>query len=301
MHYQITHTITYTYSQPVVLYPHTVRLRPRSDSSQMLRQFFLEVSPEPIGRSEVTELDGNCTYKLWFDQTAVDQLQVKATSWVDTRRTNPFNYLLEDWAMQLPIDYPLSLFTQLQPYLRSGEYAMVDGVITQLAQEIQHSVAGKTDQFLTELNQCIYTSCEYLTREVGDPLPPGITWSQKAGSCRDLTVLFVAVCRAAGLAARFVSGYQEGDPDNPDRHLHAWAEAYLPGAGWRGFDPTHGLAVSDRHVALVASPYPRYTAPLPGVFLGRGVSSEMSYEVSIQSIVPPIQQQQQMRSLSNQG
>ena len=89
-------------------------------------------------------------------------------------------------------------------------------------------------------------------------------------------------CRAIGLAARFVSGYQEGDLDSSDRHLHAWAEVYLPGAGWRGYDPTQGRVVADRHIALVASALSRYAAPLSGAFQPGGVQSSMTYELTIQ-------------------
>lgn len=88
-------------------------------------------------------------------------------------------------------------------------------------------------------------------------------------------------CRAVGLAARFVSGYQEGDPNAAERHLHAWAEVYLPGAGWRGYDPTHGLAVADGHIALVASALPKSAAPVTGGVRGRA-RSELSYKLSIQ-------------------
>lgn len=284
MLYQIAHIITYQYSAPVLLQPHLVRLRPRSDNHQTLQNFSLSVQPEPIAQSPVIDLDGNAMTKLWFEPTTVDSLKVTASSQVETHCTNPFNYLLEPWAMQLPIDYPTSLFTQLQPYLQSHwTNAGVDPIALQLAQEICQ-IADCPDTFLTELNRRIHQTCQQIVRDTGEPLPPGITWNQQAGSCRDLAVLFMEVSRAIGLAARFVSGYQEPDPDNHDQHLHAWAEVYLPGAGWRGFDQTQGLAVSDRHIALVASPLATYTAPLPGAFQGRGIRAEMSYQLSVQPV-----------------
>jgi transglutaminase-like putative cysteine protease len=95
------------------------------------------------------------------------------------------------------------------------------------------------------------------------------------------------VCRAVGLAARFVSGYQEGDPEARERDLHAWAEVYLPGAGWRGYDPTHGLAVSDRHISLVAAAVPSYAAPVSGAVSAEGgkkVDSQLEAQILIKSI-----------------
>ena len=284
MFYQISHTTHYTYSQPVRLQPHVVRLRPRSDSWQTLRSFSLLVTPQPQ-EATFTDLDGNTLIKLWFQPDQTETLMVQALSQLETHCTNPFAYLLEPWATQLPIDYPASLLLQLQPYLggQQVQYATsVDPIAFQLAQELAQSSDGNILRFLGELNQRIYDNCKYMIRDTGDPLPAGITWSTRSGTCRDFAVLFMEACRAIGLAARFVSGYQEGDLDSSDRHLHAWAEVYLPGAGWRGYDPTQGRVVADRHIALVASALSRYAAPLSGAFQPGGVQSSMTYELTIQ-------------------
>ena len=288
MLYQISHTTTYKYGQPVTLQPHMVRLRPRSNGWQTLKLFSLQVTPMPSSRSQIVDLDGNALIKVWFPPEKTDSLHVQAQSQIETHESNPFNYLMEPWAARLPIDYPASLLLQLQPYL-TGQNVLygtsVDPIALQLAQDINHAVSGDTINFLGTLNQRIYETCRYLVRETGAPLSPGITWSEKQGSCRDLTVLFIEVCRAIGLAARFVSGYQEGDPDQNDRHLHAWAEVYLPGAGWRGYDSTHGLAVSDRHIALVASAVPNYAAPISGSFSqGGNIQSTIHYHIQIQGL-----------------
>lgn len=264
MLYNIGHTTTYTYSQPVFLQPHILKLRPRCDSWQKLHSFSLVVEPEPVQVSQFTDLDGNAIAQLWF-KVVTEQLTLQVTTEVETYRTIAFDYLLEPWATRLPIDYPSSLLCQLQPYRQSYEMGS-DSAIAQLAQELYQDVQGETIPFLTALNQHLYQSCEYIIREMGDPWPAGITLRQKRGSCRDIAVLFMEVCRAVGLAARFVSGYQEGDPDQENRDLHAWAEVYVPGGGWRGYDPIQGLAVADRHVALVASALPNYTTPVSGNF-----------------------------------
>ncbi|HEY9658366.1 MAG TPA: transglutaminase family protein, partial [Allocoleopsis sp.] len=160
----------------------------------------------------------------------------------------------------------------------------VDPVATQLAQQICADTYHSVVSFLSTLNQRIYTECSYQFRENGDALPAGITWTTRSGSCRDYAMLMIEACRAVGLAARFVSGYQEGDPDQDDRHLHAWVEVYLPGAGWRGYDPTHGLAVADTHIALVACPTYKGTAPVEGHLKQAGVQSEMQYTLKISKV-----------------
>ena len=186
--------------------------------------------------------------------------------------------------MSLPFDYPSSLLQQLEPYLKSYSFAP-DGCALELAQDIFAATEGNTLDFLFTLNQRIYQECEYLTRESGAAHPAGITWRRKQGSCRDYTVLFMEVCRTMGIAARFVSGYQEGDRDQQSRDLHAWVEVYLPGAGWRGYDPTLGLVVSDRHIPLAASTIPAYTAAVDGsvipVKTGHNMSSRMEAQISI--------------------
>lgn len=285
MRYTISHSLAYSYDRPVQLDAHTLRLYPRSDVSQSVLSCAIQISPQPEKTIHNIDLDGNSLLKLWFSPTPLSALSIQGQSQVETHRSNPFDYLLERWAVHLPIDYPSSLKAQLRPYLDSNGSTFstsLDPQAVQLAQEIHQTTGGNTVMFLSELNQQIYNSCKYLIRETGDPLPPGITWSKKLGSCRDYTVLFIEVCRAVGLASRFVSGYHEGDPDTDDFHLHAWAEVYLPGAGWRGYDPTLGLAVGDRHIALVASPFPAYAAPLTGNLRpGSNAKATMSYQLSI--------------------
>lgn len=283
MKYQIHHTTEYRYEQPVALQPHLIRLRPRSDNTQILQSFTLSITPTPTYKSQIVDLDGNAIAKVWFDKEPTQSLVIQAESFVETLRDNPFEYLLESWATKLPIDYPTSLLTQLQPYLKGYRpgASELDPVAIQLAHEIWANAGENPIQFLSQLNQQIYQSCQYIIRETGAPLPPGITWTQKLGSCRDFAILFIETCRAIGLAARFVSGYQEGDRDNPEKHLHAWAEVYLPGAGWRGYDPTQIPLVADRHIALVASVFSAPTAPVVGSVSPNGVPSTMNYHLKI--------------------
>lgn len=286
MRYKIHHNIVYQYNNPVQLDTHVLRLYPRTDVHQSVSSNSVQIFPQPDKVVQTLDLDGNTVSMLWFPDEAITRLSVEVVSEVETFCINPFDYLLERWATTLPIDYPSMLKEQLMPYLGvngSGIVSAIDPSAMQLAQEILYATENNAVSFLSSLNQRIYEQCQYMIRESGHPLSPGITWGKKVGSCRDFAVLFIEACRAVGLAARFVSGYQEGDPDTRDRHLHAWAEVYLPGAGWRGYDPTLGLAVGDRHIALVASAYPDYAAPLTGrLRAGASAKATMSYQLSIQ-------------------
>jgi transglutaminase-like putative cysteine protease len=287
MQFSIEHSTTYTYSQPVILEPHILRLTPRSDGQQRLLLLELQIVPEPLGQSAVSDFEGNAAVKVWFAPQRESRLVVKVRSQVETLCSNPFNYLLESWAQQLPFNYPASILNQIQPYLVGPPWRLaVDAEVAALAQEVSQGVNGNVSQFLTALNQRICDSCDYIFRELGAPFPAGYTWKHQRGSCRDLTVLFMEACRSVGLAARFVSGYQclTDTPPEDGFHLHAWAEVYLPGAGWRGFDPTQRAgAVADRYIALVASVYPGDTTPVVGAFSqGNGAQSQMASTVMIQ-------------------
>ncbi len=281
MRYSIHHRTVYEYDRPVQLQPHTLRLRPRSDGWQKLEDFTLQVSPTPAGISQMVDLDGNALIKVWFEPKDCDRLELTTTSHVTTLQDNPFVYLVEPFAMQLPLDYPSSLRSQLRSYLRSDE--LIDPVAVEIAQDLLVNANGNVSGFLSALNNLINTECGYGMRETGRPLPPGVTWRDRKGSCRDFTVLFMEVCRAAGLAARFVSGYQEGDLEKAEHYLHAWAEVYLPGAGWRGYDPTLGLVVGDQHIAVCASADPSYTVPVSGGYRPAQVRSAISYELTLTS------------------
>ncbi|MGF1517685.1 MAG: transglutaminase N-terminal domain-containing protein [Nodosilinea sp.] len=283
MRYRIRHITRYNYQQPVTLRHHILRLRPRSDGAQQLQAFTLAATPAPAQQATVSDTDGNTTVGLWFAPAPVDQLEIVTTAEVETSRAKPFDYLAEPWAATLPIDYPTALKAVLAPALTPADALALAPAVVDLAQTLTHKVDGNVGFFLTALVSHIYETCQYINRPTGIPWPAGITLAKQMGSCRDLAVVFIEACRAVGLAARFVSGYEEGDPNVLERDLHAWAEVYVPGGGWRGFDPTHGLAVSDRHITLVASPYPAQTLPISGTTEeGSRVGSTLAAEVQIE-------------------
>src|SRR5581483_10726230 len=135
--------------------------------------------------------------------------------------------------------------------------------------------------FIAHATDYIHREFHHVVRVQGEALPAYKTLRRREGACRDLAVLLVDICRAMGLAARFVSGYKF-DPDSRDAHeLHAWTEVYLPGAGWRGYDPSWGLAVADLHIPIAAAPSPLEAAPVSGTFRGTDALSKMEYQVEI--------------------
>ncbi len=280
MKFRISHLIAYRYSLPVFLEPHTFRLCPRSDGSQRVVAFSLEFEPRPSISTEVLDPEGNRVLHAWFEDTT-ESLKVRVHSEVETLRSNPFDYiLLDDSAGQLPMRYAAESQKLLAPCCTPS--SKPTSPVARFARSIAEETGMNTLTFVGALNQRLYETSHVEIRDEGDPLAPEVTLASRRGACRDLAVLFTECCRLQGIAARFVSGYQEGDPDSEQRHLHAWAEVYLPGGGWRGYDPTLGLTVADGHVALAASANPALAAPSSGTFRGTGAASTMEANLEIQ-------------------
>jgi transglutaminase-like putative cysteine protease len=276
--FEITHAASYFYSRPVFLEPHVIRLRPRCDAAQSLIDFEIKIEPKPSGLSDCSDLEGNVICQAWFEGLT-GSVSVKTRSRVGSLRLNPFDYIVADpTAKKLPMTYPDLLKTSLMPYcLRPHAGVPVE----RFAGAVAAQAGWETLPFLIALSRRIHEMCEQVVREEGDPLPAEVSLSRKQGSCRDLAVLFMDCCRAVGIAARFISGYQEGEPDQKSRYLHAWAEVYLPGGGWRGYDPTYGLAVADRHIALAAAAIPSLATPIAGSFRGTGAAANMRTDIDI--------------------
>jgi transglutaminase-like putative cysteine protease len=275
MIFKIRHALRFDYVSPAVLGPQSLRLRPREDASQRLLDFDLSVSPLPALLGYNLDENGNVEARACF-LGQCESLQVQMNCTVETQRVNPFDFVVETGLGPLPWGKKLAEERRgLGPCLEGGGLDEAAGLASVLAKE----AGGDPVAFLLRLNQWLSQKLAYEVRPEGDPQSPAETLHLQRGACRDLAVLFIAACRSVGLPARFVSGYHEGDPEQRMKELHAWAEAWLPGAGWRGFDPSCGLAVADRHVALAAAPDPAGAAALSGKFGASVAGSRLKAEV----------------------
>ena len=281
MLFHIVHRLTYTYSEPVFLEPITLRLTPRQDASQRLLQHRLTLLPEPAGMSHVLEPDGTDAVISWFTHTH-PVLTITMETQVETLRTNPFDWILTDPGVQtLPATYSAAEAQSLAPCLASsGLHPIVEAWARQRAEAVEWDTAA----FLIGLADHIHHTFHHEGRPDGAPFSPSDTLQQRRGACRDTAMLFTEACRSLGLAARFVSGYSMHHPPEVTEHeLHAWAEVYLPGAGWRGYDPSLGLAVGDGHVVLASAPDHHLAAPVSGSYRGTGVTSRMDYALMVKA------------------
>ena len=263
MRFSIAHSTTYTYARPVRLAPHVFRLRPRSDGALWLTHFEIRIEPEPLALSQCLDLEGNTVTHAWFGGKT-DRLNVTSRSEVETLRTNAFDFLLDPSASRSPPRYTGGLERLLAPYNPRPKW---DHHIEKFARQIAYEAGGNTLDFLDRLNRRLNETCSHIIRETGELQAPVFTLQQRQGSCRDVAVLFIDACRAVGISARFVSGYQRYGRDPAKRYMHAWPEVFLPGGGWRGYDPTQGGLVTGLHVAVAASYEASGAAPIQGAFL----------------------------------
>ncbi|MFT3764388.1 MAG: transglutaminase family protein [Minicystis sp.] len=271
----IQHQSRYRYPRPATLGPHLVRLRPANHAKAKIEAFGLRIE-QPCNLRWQQDPSGNHVARVSFDEGArVDRFDVLVELAVDIRPVNPFDFYLDGVAEKLPFAYPAETARDLLPFLDTTDPSFAGG--PELARfDADLPREGDTISLLVALNQAVNRRIRYVIREETGIWTPEETLVNGRGSCRDSAVLLVALLRARGLAARFVSGYlvqltDEGMiPDAPRGvgrdvvDLHAWAEVYLPGAGWIGLDATSGLLCGEGHIPLACTAHPRLAAPIEG-------------------------------------
>jgi transglutaminase-like putative cysteine protease len=271
-----THSTSYRYTQPVTLEPHTFRLRPRDDATQRLASHQLSITPAPAGQAAFSDQDGNGVVQAWF-VGAVQELTVESRFVVETLRGNAFDFLLPAACeLALPLTLPDGLRQALAPYLAGGEQA------GGFAATVADAAGRQLMPFLDRLSASLFKDFRYILRHDGGPRPAAETLAAREGSCRDLAVLFSEACRAMGVPARFVSGYETSAAFDDRGDMHAWAEVYIPNGGWRGYDPSRGMAVSTSHVAVAAAADPALAAPISGTYRG-AAKAMMEFEIQMQA------------------
>lgn len=277
MIFKIKHLTTYTYSQKVFLEPHTIRLYPKNNCYQKVHSFEITFDPKEDGKSLYLDIGENNTIAAWFSNTH-SHLKIETTLLVETLKADPFDYIiLGNSFSSYPVEYPNMHKNLLEPYISLKHSNLVLSLSKKILEKSEYDIL----KFLSELSDYIYNNFEQIIRIHGDPWGSDTTISKEKGSCRDLTALFIDLCRSVGLASRFVSGYAYGSEENIEDQLHAWAEVYIPGGGWRGYDPSLGLATSDQHIALVSGVDHSFVSPVDGSFRGNNVNTQLEYNIQI--------------------
>ncbi|MFZ1410135.1 MAG: transglutaminase family protein, partial [Micropruina sp.] len=296
----LEHRTTYRFDKPVKVFPHTIRLRPAPHSRTPVSAYSMTVLPRDHFINWQQDPFGNYLARVVFPEP-VSELDITVDLVADMTVINPFDFFLEEYAETFPFSYPDDLRADLEPYLRpvdegglgSGPGGLVtDWVARNITIPGEGEFKPRMIDFLVGLNQKIAGDIAYTVRLEQGVQTPDTTLGNALGSCRDSAWLLVSVLRQVGLAARFVSGYLvqltsdvealdgPSGPTEDFTDLHAWAEVFIPGAGWVGLDATSGLFAGEGHIPLSATPHPASAAPITGATAPVGVSMEFANSVT---------------------
>lgn len=279
----ISHITEYRFATPVTLLLHRLLLRPRESHNVRIESSILDIFPGHVLQWKRDVLD-NSVALVSFTEVS-DRLRIASNVVIQHYEDNPFDFLVDDYAVNHPFDYAEAEQTELVPFLQS--------VYPSDREAVRHWLNGlglqrpmETFTLLDRLNRRIADQFFYRMREEEGVQPPTQTLACNSGSCRDFATLFMEACRCLGLASRFVSGYLfTADTDTGNASTHAWAEVYLPGAGWKGFDPTSGEVVGNRHIATAVARHPEAVPPVGGSFIGpSGVYPMLNVAVRVSAL-----------------
>ena len=277
---KIIHTLVYTYEFPVLLEEHLICLKPRSNSFQELSKFDLQIIPSSNYIFPFLSENGDDIFKVIFTGYT-NSLTIKAESDIETKIHPDLYKFKNEYDLSLPfqIESNNSLIGFIKGWFPNGQH---DPAAIKIAQEALVGINNNVLDFLYQLIELIKDRVKYTPRHMGPAWTSGRTLRERVGSCRDLAILLMESCRCVGIPSRFVSGYQfmEQPPDKYE--LHAWTEVFIPGFGWRGFDPSGSGLINHNYIALASSSKSELVAPVRGSFVGPSkLKSELKWNIEI--------------------
>ena len=265
---RIKHLTEYIFPSQVTLNQHSLLLRPREGHDVRIESSKLEITPTYNIKWQRDVFDNSLAIVNFLENS--QKLSIESEVVIQHYEQAPFDFMLESYASHYPFTYALdeqadlAIFQKLTFY---NDQAVVNEWLLQ-----QNLYGMQTFNMLMHLSQAISQNFRYQIREEAGVQPPSQTLFQKSGSCRDYATLFIEACRCLGLASRFVSGYLHAPATEAgNATTHAWAEVYLPGTGWKGFDPTSGEVTGNRHIAVAVARNPEAVPPVSGSFTGLGL------------------------------
>lgn len=269
----IRHSTTYRYAQDVTLLPHRMMLVPRGSHSLKLRGAKLNCTPA-ASIEWTQDVFGNLIATAAF-AGAASTLTIASDVVVEQDAAAWPVFTIAPHAHQYPFAYSDDEHTDLGA-LRYPEHADPDGRLRTWARGIVARDGTDTLALLQDLNAAARSGIAYVEREEEGTQTPLETMHRQSGSCRDLATLFIEAARQLGLGARAVSGYLHNPivpgSDDPEavQHdtTHAWAEVYLPCAGWIAFDPTNGRMGEAHLIPVAVARNIAQIPPIAGSFVG---------------------------------
>jgi transglutaminase-like putative cysteine protease len=283
-HFKISHFTEYRFPSSVMLQPHRLLLRPREAHDVRIASSKLEISPVCQIRWHRDVFDNSVAVASF--QESAWQLTIASEVVIEHYDEAPLDFVVADYAVNYPFEYKAEERVSLLPFQQSvypnDQSALRDWLDTlRLGQG-----PVETYVLLDQINRAIAKMFTYIKRDDPGVQSPAQTLRNGSGSCRDFAAMFTEACRHLGLAARFVSGYLHSPATEVgNAATHAWAEAYLPGPGWKGFDSTTGEIAGAGHIAVAVACHPEAVPPVSGSFIGpSGLTPAMAVSVQVTTI-----------------
>src|SRR5258708_2154963 len=270
------HRTHYAFDRPVSMSPHEVRLRPAAHTRTPVESYSFKVKPAKHFLNWQQDPYGNWVARIVFPEKS-RELEIVVDMVLDMTVINPFDFFVDPSAESFPFVYSDENARELAPYLELVPETpkLSDWVYRARARFLSQPIS--TIDLLIAVNRMVRDEVQYSVRMEPGIQAPEATLACAIGSCRDSAWLLVQILRRFGIAARFVSGYlvqlaadqpSLDGPSGPAKDftdLHAWAEAYIPGAGWIGLDATSGLLAGEGHIPLACTALPGSAAPVTGM------------------------------------
>ncbi|MFP4419306.1 MAG: transglutaminase domain-containing protein [Desulfococcaceae bacterium] len=276
----IDHLTEYRYSNPIQLQEHRLMLRPREGHD--VRVASSELLLEPLAKVKWNrDAYDNSVAILQFEGKC-ERLSIRTKTVIEHYEESPLDFVVAEYALHFPFNYNPAERTGLVPFLLPIYTEDSPSIQSWTSQFWQPGQLMETFVLVDTMSRAIYDYFQYQMREAPGVQPPGETLAKKSGSCRDFATLLMEACRYLGMAARFVSGYLHCPATERGRGAtHAWTEVYLPGTGWKGFDPTTAQVVGSDHIAVAVERHPEAAPPVAGSFIGN-LSAPPVMEVDVQ-------------------
>ena len=280
---KVSHLTEYTFANYVTLEPHRLLIRPREGHDIRILSSRLDITPAYKIRWYRDVYDNNVAAVTF--QEAASYLSIFSEITLEHYEEAPFDFVVADYAVNFPFRYQALEEADLAPYRQPNYPADQAFLHTWLEQTGMGQGSMETYVLLDRLCKWIAQNLDYRMREEPGVQTPGETLNKGSGSCRDYAALYMEICRQLGLACRFVSGYLHGPAtETGNGSTHAWAEVYLPGPGWKGFDPTIGELTARQHIPVAVARHPEWIPPVAGSFVGSAQTPTLIVNVQVNAL-----------------